>query len=126
MAENELTIGPCRFGPIPTDLWFCRACGRALRSIEGHDRPRFCYGCGALALESTREDSPSLGSLFGEHGWWPLPAHTSKIEVEYPADYHYDPWSGELMVPEAGRGGPTQEEIQIGKLNALIGSIASC
>lgn len=109
-----------RFGVLPTDLTFCRACGRASRSIEGHRRVEFCYGCGAFrTCEQTREDS-ELGLLFGKGGWWP--AQWGRQEIEFPGDVRFDPWSGDLIEAD-NPGGPTLEALQ---LVSLAEGVALC
>ena len=84
-----------RFGPLdpPTDIWLCRACGRASRAIQGHPKVNYCYGCGAHGVAEETKESDPKAAHFGKDGWWPAP--WPQQEVEWPGDVRYDPWTGQ-------------------------------
>lgn len=95
-----------------SEVWVCQACGRASQSQAGHDRPTFCYGCGAQLL-----DHHLPGSDFGKlHGPLFYRAGYSEMFFEFPGDVQYDPWTGETGMLDSSPMGPTLEDWQFERL----------
>ncbi len=114
----EASVDPILTDGSPFDFHVCRACGRAARSREGHDRFSYCYGCGARFIESHRGPD-EFSSLFGP--WFDL-LTSNKIRVDYPGDYRYDPWTGEPLNEVVAVGSRSLLEDQTATMDGLIGA----
>jgi len=110
----------------PTDTHsyqVCQACGRAALGIEGHDQVVWCYGCGARFM----------GTHFGPHdhfskqfGPYYRVSMTTKLAVDYPGDYRYDPFTGATVVEDVSNlPGRRQCAAQLAQLQTLRATCAS-
>lgn len=101
------------------DWYACVACGRSARSIQGHDPLRYCYGCGARAMEQ-HVGPDDFSALFGEPKRVP---EFECIAVEFPGDVRYDPWTA-VRLPGSPMmiDGLRFEAVQLEAMRPLLGS----